>query len=987
MSSMKASKRKATDSDNDEGPKSKKAPLCLTTNARLAKAADCGDIMVVRNILQKKDQKLSSSCLSVTLLKAVKEGKKQIVQLLLNHAECVRLDSETGAKALISAAKHGYLDIVKILIRKGAPVDGQDATGKTALMAAVENSCCFDLVLYLLRICQADINRQDSQGRTALMMAVDHWDYETVQMFFTGRHDEARFSCDEGIQDKAGHTAHDLALKNGSADLLNVLSEGRRKRMSPLSVAAGRNDFDLVRKLVEVYPACVKPLIFGEAPLTAAMHGLDGDSKVWDGKIHCSLELMDYLLKAGVCVDKPHQCGHTPLIFAASAGSEQAVKMILSRKPLLNIESYEGTLLVTALKAAARKGWTGIVELLIEAGAQLLEYYEKATALHLAIAGGHRTCVQVLLKHWPTLSDADIRLLDQHAMLDILMEVKDRWHELMKDLSVRQSLLCKAVQVRSYELVAALVGQGALVNWCCKASQNLCPLFMALDDSRMLKVLLDLGADINICVHPSGHTPLMHAAVKNDVPLVETLLSFNADKCVESKDHTALTLACQKNKIEVVTALLRHGVDVNQVTQSKQSALWCSLQAKNLALTELLIKHGADVNFAGAGMVTILMQALRHCPAEFAELILRTGAEVNDEDENGDTALFHALRAHTLFKGEKVSLLLQYGANVNHNNLSLRSPLMVAAGLDRNLYVFKVLLASQPQVNAQDVDGETALHIAVQRCDEKKLKMLVSSGAEMNIHDRDYRQPLMVAFKDLNWRIMKALLSLGASTNYQRCESVRRKWKSDLDSQLQTFCTYDPSYERSVAFNKCVQVLLKAGCSLREADSYILDKFLGTCINEGESKTVRMLVQSGLGPNPLDLSCLPETFLKKFIMDAVSVNNFKVSPLCTAILVRRRKIVAMLARACFYHQGDAKVLQNPKMKEKLDDLFLAGPQANPSLLQELCPKNWSLRTWSKLAVQRAVGFGQGREDRVRTLPIPHRLQDELLFKNISVAKT
>ena len=993
MSLVKAFKRKATGSDNEGGSKSKKPLLCLNNNARLTKAADNGDILGVRNILEKKDQKLSSLCLYNVLLKAVEEGKKQIVQIILSHGICVGFKSKNGGLALISAAKHGYLDIVKLLIRKGTPINAKDSCGKTALMASVEKSCCSALILYLLKDCKADINLQDNDGKTALMLAVERWDYETIQMFFSGSKNDTEYDCDEDIKDKDGHTALDLAKMNGSADLLNVLSEGRKKSMSPLSVAAGRNNFDLVQKLVEVYPSCVENVDFGEAPLTAAMHGLDGDQEVWDGKIHCSFEIMDFLLQAGVSVNCHHKCGHTPLMFAASAGSDRAVKLLLSYTAHLNDTSYEDSAsktvhLRTALMMAARKGWTSIVESLIQAGSDLyIEDEEGESALGLAVIGGHMACVQALLKQWKFLTNSDVELMDTHKVLTVLIEVKDRWHELLQDSQLLHKLLCKAIQARSYELVTALINHGADVNRCGGHFKLLCPLFLALNNTRMLQIILDLGADINVCLNLSGHTALMHAAFTNNVCLVETLLKYNADMYAESNCHTALTLACVKDNTEVVSALLDHGMEVNHVTENKQTALWCSLKAKNFALTEMLIKHGANVNFASSGGVTVLMEALRHCAADFSELILKHGADVNAQDDNGDTALFHALRTHSLFKGEKVSLLLQYGANFNHINLSLRTPLMVAAGLHRNLYVFKVLLASQPELNAGDINGDTALHVTVHCSDEEKLKMLVSSGAQMNIHDEQHRTPLMVAFKDLNWRMIKALLSLGASTNVQSSQLVSSRWKADLDSLLKTFCTYDPSYERSVAFNKCVEALLNAGCSLHVADPYNLDKFLGTCINEGECKMVRLLVQSGVGPNPLDLTCLPETFLKKFIIDAVSVCNFNVSPLCTAILVRRRKIVGMFSQICFYHHGDAKMLQHPKMKEKLEELFMNGSHMNPSLLDELCPKNWSLRTWSKLAVQRAVGFGEGRELRVRALPIPQRLQDELLFKNISATTT
>ena len=967
MNAKGKSKRKRACDNVERVTRSK---MVLNDNTMLTEAVVRGDILKVRDILGNKDLKFSSRCLNTALLRAAEEGKKQIVSLLLSHGANVKEDSQTGSLALVAASGCGYLDIVKLLIKKGAPVNGKNSAGKTALMMAVEKSCCSALILYLLRDCEADINLQDNAGKTVLMLAVELWDYETVWTLFMG--EESANNCDEDIRDNDGNTALDLAKRNGSAELLSVFSQSCKESLAPLSLAAGRNNLDLVRQLVEIYPSSVETLDYGDSPLPVALHGFDSPDE-WDGKIHCSLELMDLLLQAGVSKGDFHCCDLNALMFAAGAGSDKAVQMLLWYGVDLDDQGLNRQ---TALMMAAEKGHTSIVEKLIEAGADLyIQDLYGNDVLSLAVKGSHKGCAQAVLKHWNNLQARDVELMREHGVLDVLGNVKDRWDQLLENPELLRKVLFIAVKGKCYQLVLALIDFGADMNsW----SYITCPLFLALDDSNMLRLLLDCGADVNIRQRSTSNTALMKAVTYSNVNLVRLLLKYNADMYAEANGFTALTLAVKEEKTDVVTELLDGGMDVNHVTQTKQTALLCALMAKNFSLAEMLIKRGADVNFATTDGLTILMQAIKSCTSNFAELIITHGADINSQDDKGETALFHALR-HSITRDEKASLLLQHGANVDHINFVMLTPLMVATKYC-HANVLRVLLGSQPNVNAQDINGDTALHFAVQFSGyEEKLKVLVSNGADLNIVNVNSENPLMLALKNLDFEVIRSLLSLGVVVDFQTSRSVSQSWKNTLDSIFRRCTDY-----MGEEFIKCVEVLLEAGCSLHAAQTSNLDKFLCLCIKGDKRKTIQLLLQSGLGPNPLDLSCVVDRLPVNIIIEAASFSSYTVTPLCMAILFGRPQLVTFFAQACFYHQGDIQMLQHPRIRAMLEDLFVDWPDKDSSPLDEMCPKSWSLRTWSKLAVLRAVGFGDSREQRVRALPLPRALKDELLYKNISV---
>ncbi|GFS25772.1 ankyrin repeat protein [Elysia marginata] len=972
---VKGSKHKLTPSDGERVTRSKKAHL--SDYARLSEAINCHDNWTVRNILADNDAQLSNFCLNAALLTAVEQGKKQIVQLFLNHG--LYVSGKTGSLALVAAAERGYFDIVKRLIEKGAPVDGKNSAGKTALMVAVEKSCCSALVCFLIDGCKADINLQDSAGRTALMLAVQQWDYESVQALFMSKY----YVCDESIKDKDGLTALDLAMKNGSAGLMKLLSQSCKEEISPLSFAAERNSFDLACELIKLYPSCVECHEIFDSPLFAAMHGLN-DTERCDEKIRCSLELVDLLLQAGVDVNKEKYCGFTPLMFAVRAGSEKAVQMLLwygartdqTRNEKIGDEASGQT----ALMMAARKGFVRIIDVLLEAGADVYQSDNDGDdALSLAIKGGHRLCIQALLKHWKTLSQTDINLMEDKNVLDVLLLTKDNWSQLFGDTLLKQEILCKAVQRKSYQLVIALVDYGVDIN---SVSNTSCPLFLALEEINMVKLILHLGAGVNTREMSTGYTALMQAAVDGNVLLINTLLEHEADMYLESLGSTALTLACMKNKTKAVMALLDGGMDVNHVTQTKISALWCALTAKDFYLTETLIKRGANVNFAATSGVTVLMHALETCTPNFSKLLVNSGADVNAEDTSGSTALFYATRGR-LSTEETFLLLLQHGADVNHADSSTKTVFMEAV-CKCNFNIFKVLLASHPRINIQDCNGDNALHSAVTFCNDNEIvKALVSScsDTELNMVNHDGRTPLMIAVRNLNLGKVEILISRGANFSFNGSPQMSQRWTTDFDFLCRAYNLHD-------SFFKCMERLLKTGWSMHNVQAYGRDNFLGLCIVEEKHRIVRLLLQSGVGPNILDISSWYhiEEFPFISMSDAMSDEEMFISPLKCAIFVGNPKIIALMCQACFYCPEDVALLQKSEVRTSLEEIFADWPQENCFSVEELYPENWSLRTWSKLAVLRAIGYSESKERRVRALPIPKRLQDELLHQHIFVTE-
>lgn len=126
-----------------------------------------------------------------------------------------------------------------------------------------------------------------------------------------------------------------------------------------------------------------------------------------------------------------------------------------------------------------------------------------------------------------------------------------------------------------------------------KLNENLI-LAIQNNDSIKAKQWLNQGADPN-AINEAGGTPLMAAARKGNVAIVNLLLGKNVDVNVQNKfGMTALIAACEGEHIDVVETLLYHSADVNLATIHGETALSVAKSKGNDQLMEMLTSAGAN---------------------------------------------------------------------------------------------------------------------------------------------------------------------------------------------------------------------------------------------------------------------------------------------------------------------------------------------------------------------------------------------------------
>jgi ankyrin repeat protein len=279
--------------------------------------------------------------------------------------------------------------------------------------------------------------------------------------------------------------------------------------------------------------------------------------------------------------------------------------------------------------------------------------------------------------------------------------------------------------------------------------------------------LLLLAALVSVTVSAAALAPpvaLIDAVKAGDTQAIRALLKQRANvNAAEADGMTALHWAARGNDMDTVQLLLRSGANAKAANRYGVTPLSLAATNGNAAMIEALIKAGADPNTALPEGETVLMTASRTGNAAAVKALIAHGAAVNSKEEWQDqTALMFAAAENN---AAAVKALVDAGADMNARSKVWNFPeyryetngmavfqlprggwtaLMFAARQNARDAV-AVLADSKADLNAQDPDGTTALHLAILNVHYDLATMLLRKGADPNVGDNSGMTALYAA--------------------------------------------------------------------------------------------------------------------------------------------------------------------------------------------------------------------------------------------------
>jgi ankyrin repeat protein len=246
---------------------------------------------------------------------------------------------------LLYAARDGRLDIVRILVDAGAEVDQTDANGITPLLIAITNNHP-DVARYLIER-GADIKATDWYGRTPLWAAVETRNMDVDNASFVNSVDRAPFldliklllekGADPNVRMKEIPPIRRVFLRaTGSLSWVDFTGQ------TPFLTAALAGDVTVMRLLLEKGADPKIPTFEGTTALMAAAGVNWVFDQTFDEGPAALLEAVKLCYDLGLDVNAVNSMGLTAMHGAANRGSDDIIKFLVEKGARVDVKDKEG---------------------------------------------------------------------------------------------------------------------------------------------------------------------------------------------------------------------------------------------------------------------------------------------------------------------------------------------------------------------------------------------------------------------------------------------------------------------------------------------------------------------------------------------------------------------------------------------------------------------------------------------------------------------
>lgn len=142
------------------------------------------------------------------------------------------------------------------------------------------------------------------------------------------------------------------------------------------------------------------------------------------------------------------------------------------------------------------------------------------------------------------------------------------------------------------------------------------------------------------------------------------------------------------NKVDDVKLYkwLKQGGDPYIVGDFDNNLIREAIRNEDYISLNLLLKHGFDINhiYSNINNQTIIYYIGSGDSFEMLEFLLKNGANPNHQNYRMDTPLIHYLKNNSIAELKNVELFINYGANINLENIEYKKAIDYVSGKNKN---------------------------------------------------------------------------------------------------------------------------------------------------------------------------------------------------------------------------------------------------------------------------------------------------------------